>query len=77
MKFFGIAPNCLEYLVQDRDKWREVVKRGTIEEKRTIKSNIFLSKLYHNEIDKSKIKLELFRCFKIYQNYFLNVQKKN
>ena len=28
MKSFGIAPNCLEYLAQDRDKWREVVKCG-------------------------------------------------
>ena len=28
MKSFGITPNCLEYLVQERDKWREVVKRG-------------------------------------------------
>ena len=28
MKSFSIAPNCLEYLARDRDKWREVVKRG-------------------------------------------------
>ena len=28
IKYFGIDPNCLEYLAQDRDKWREVVKRG-------------------------------------------------
>ena len=28
MKSFSIAPNCLEYLAQDREKWREVVKRG-------------------------------------------------
>ena len=28
MKSFDIAPNCLEYLAQDKDKWREVVKRG-------------------------------------------------
>ena len=26
MKSFGITPNCLEYLVWDRDKWHEVVK---------------------------------------------------
>ena len=28
MKSFSITPNCLEYLVQDRVKWCEVVKRG-------------------------------------------------
>ena len=28
MKSFGITPNCLEYLVQDRDKWHKVVKWG-------------------------------------------------
>ena len=28
MKSFGIVPNCLEYLAQDRDKWCEVVKCG-------------------------------------------------
>ena len=26
MKSFGIGPNCLEYLVPDRDKWREIVR---------------------------------------------------
>ena len=29
MKSFGIASNCQEYLVQDREKWREVVKYKT------------------------------------------------
>ena len=29
MKSFTITPNCLEYLAQDRDKLREVVKRGS------------------------------------------------
>ena len=28
MKSFSIAPNCLEYLVQDRNKWCELVRRG-------------------------------------------------
>ena len=28
MKSFGIAPNYLEYLALDKDKCREVVKRG-------------------------------------------------
>ena len=28
LKSFGIAPNCVEYLVQDRDNWHEVVKWG-------------------------------------------------
>ena len=28
MKSFGITPNSLEYLAQDRDKWYEAVKRG-------------------------------------------------
>ena len=28
MKSFGITPNCLEYLAQDRGKWHEVVKCG-------------------------------------------------
>ena len=28
MKSFGIAPNYMEYLVQDREKLREVVKHG-------------------------------------------------
>ena len=28
MKSFGVVLHCLEYLAQDRDKWREVVKRG-------------------------------------------------
>ena len=28
MKSFGIAPNCLEYLVQDRQKWHKVIKHG-------------------------------------------------
>ena len=28
VKSFGVIPNCLEYLAQDRDKWHEVVKHG-------------------------------------------------
>ena len=28
MKSFGITSNSLEYLAQNRDKWREIVKRG-------------------------------------------------
>ena len=28
LKSFDITPNCLEYLVQDRDKWRQVAKLG-------------------------------------------------
>ena len=28
VKSFSIAPNCLEYLAHDRDKWREVVKHS-------------------------------------------------
>ena len=28
IKSFGVTPNCLEYLAQNRDKWHEVVKHG-------------------------------------------------
>ena len=30
MKSFGVTFNCLEYLVQDRDQWREVRRRAKV-----------------------------------------------